>query len=67
MGYSIKVLNGHTLDTIETTMLDHTTDNVMKVAKGYEEKHGKITKLDFNSDCLVIGNYADGMVLGFSI
>lgn len=67
MGYTIKVINGKTMERIETTMLEHNDTNVMQVARKYEGYHGKLTDIDFSSDCLILGKYADGMTLGFSI
>lgn len=62
---TLKVLNGYTLDVIETTMYDYNDDNIIKVAKQYEKEHGKLIDIIYGKD-VVVGKYANGMVLGFS-
>lgn len=61
---ALKVLNGYTLDVIETTMYDYNDDNIIKVAKQYEKEHGKLVDIIYGKD-IVVGKYASGMVLGF--
>ena len=62
---TLKVLNGYTLDVIETTMYDYNDDNIIKVAKQYEKEYGKLVDIVYGKD-IVVGEYENGMVLGFS-
>lgn len=65
--YSIKVINGATLECMGIIDKEHNRNNIKLLAESYVPTRGGIVSEDWSSDCITIVKYTDGTTLGFSI
>ncbi len=67
MGYSIRIINGATMECVGTIDEEHNRPNITKLIKSYIPARGAVVSEDWSSDCITIVKYEDGTTLGFSI
>lgn len=63
----IRIINGATLQVMETIDEEHNRENIKKLVDSYIPTRGAVLLEDWSSDCITIAKYADGTTIGFSI